>query len=331
VPGSNGGPPVVVTGISRSGTSWVGKMLEAGGDLVYINEPLNPEHPPGHSPGILRARVDHGYQYITEQNEREYLRPFQEMFRLRYHVVAELRQNRSPYDLARMVKYASSFVAGRLRRQRPLLDDPFALLAAEWLARRLDCQVIILARHPAAILSSWRRLGWTTDLSELLGQPLLIRDWLEPARRELEAVAAAPDDLAGRVSLLWRALYSIATEFQRRTPGIQVVRYEDLALRPLPEFRRLYEWLGLRLSGEVERTIVRATSGGNVGKGHGWSLTRRGLSKTAFRPLDSKAQASSWRRSLSAEEIARVMSLAGEVARRWYPAGDLEQPAAERR
>ena len=37
-----GKAPVVVTGMARSGTSWVGKLLQASGELTYINEPLNP-------------------------------------------------------------------------------------------------------------------------------------------------------------------------------------------------------------------------------------------------------------------------------------------------
>jgi Sulfotransferase family len=313
--------------MARSGTSWAGKMLEASGELVYINEPLNPRHPPGRSPGILRAPVRHGYQYVTDHNEQEFLEPFREMFRLRYHVLAELRQNRSPYDLARMAKYASSFLAGRLRRRRPLLDDPFALLASEWLARRLDCQVVVLVRHPAAVLSSFKQLGWMPNVEALLAQPLLMRDWLEPDRRELEEMAAARDDLAGRVGVLWRLLYRIAGAYQRRCPGIRFVRYEDLSLRPLPEFERLYTALGLSFSGRAEQAIVRATAGGAGGKGHVWSLSRGGLSKTAFRPLDSRAHVDAWRRRLSAEEIARVLAVTGDVARRYYTAEELDSRA----
>ena len=33
--------PVLVTGMHRSGTSWLGSMLCAGGDLINIGEPLN--------------------------------------------------------------------------------------------------------------------------------------------------------------------------------------------------------------------------------------------------------------------------------------------------
>ncbi|MBK8782585.1 MAG: hypothetical protein IPO22_12435 [Anaerolineales bacterium] len=33
--------PLLVTGIHRSGTSWIGRMLAAGGGLTYANEPLS--------------------------------------------------------------------------------------------------------------------------------------------------------------------------------------------------------------------------------------------------------------------------------------------------
>src|SRR6266508_3488682 len=289
-----GQEPVVVTGIPRSGTSWVGKLLQASGELIYINEPLNPAHPPGRSPGVLRATVGHAYQYITAANEEGWLEPFRDTFRLRYHVGAELRRNRSPYDLARMAKYASSFLAGRLRGRRPLLDDPYAVLASEWLARRQGCRVIVLVRDPAAIVSSWKRLGWTADLGALLDQPLLMRDWLEPFRREMDAVAAAPEDLAGRVGLLWRLLYLVADECGRRRPRLWSNRYEALD------------------------AVVRSTTGSLDGRAHRWSLVRGGLSKTGYRPMDSRANLVAWRDRLSAEEVARVRALTHSVAARWY-------------
>jgi hypothetical protein len=54
----NNGPggPILVTGMPRTATSWVGKMLEASGALVDVNEPLNPQHPPGRSPGHCGPR-----------------------------------------------------------------------------------------------------------------------------------------------------------------------------------------------------------------------------------------------------------------------------------
>ena len=65
--------PLLVTGLPRTGTSWVGKMLELSNAVVYVNEPLNPQHPPGHSPGVLDARVTHRFQYICADNEQDWL------------------------------------------------------------------------------------------------------------------------------------------------------------------------------------------------------------------------------------------------------------------
>jgi hypothetical protein len=311
--------PIVVTGMARSGTSWVGKLLQASGDLTYINEPLNPDHPPGRSPGVLNASVERHYQYISEQNEDGWLAAFNETLRLRYHIGAELRQNRSPYDLARMARYASSFLAGRLRGRRALLDDPYALLASEWLADRLDCRVVVIVRDPAAMVASWRRLGWTTDLGELLHQPALMRDWLEPFRGEMEAMAATPGDLVGRVAVLWRLLYLVAAEYEQRCPAIRIVRYEDLAADPVSSFAGLYAALGLRFGDRAEGEVVRSTTGSAQRTAHKWSLSRSGLSKTGFRPMDSRANLVAWKRQLGADEVARIRTLTAGVADRWYP------------
>jgi hypothetical protein len=311
--------PIVVTGMARSGTSWVGKLLQASGELTYINEPLNPDHPPGRSPGVLDASVERHYQYISEHNEDGWLAAFNETLRLRYHVAAELRQNRSPYDLARMARYASSFLAGRLLGRRALLDDPYALLASEWLADRLGCRIVVIVRDPAAMVASWRRLGWTTDLGELLHQPDLMRDWLEPFRAEMEAVAATPEDPVGRVATLWRLLYLVAAEYERRCPAVRIVRYEDLAADPVSSFAGLYAALGLSFDERAEGEVVRSTTGGAQRTAHRWSLSRSGLSKTGFRPMDSRANLVAWKRQLGADEVARIRALTAGVADRWYP------------
>ena len=185
----------------RTATSWVGKMLEASGALVYVNEPLNPQHPPGRSPGVLRADVEHAFQYISEENERVWLPAFRDTVRLRYHPLAELRRNHRPYDVARTVKYAAGFGLGRLRGRRALLDDPYAVFAAPWLARRVGCRVVVTVRDPVATVSSWRRLGWTPRLAELLAQPALVQppvlEPVGPVRRAEPGPGAVGGEPAG--------------------------------------------------------------------------------------------------------------------------------------
>jgi hypothetical protein len=313
--------PILVTGMPRSGTSWVGKMLEASRKAVYINEPLNPQHPPGRSPGVLRATVPHRFLYITEENDQDYDSAFADLFRLRYNVAAELAENRSPVDLLRLLKYLSSFTIGRRRGKKPLLDDPFAVFSAAWLARRFDCSVIVVVRHPAAVAASRRQLSHRTDFSHFLRQPLLMRDWLEPFRAEMETMARTPEDLIGHACLLWRMIYSVVHTQRHDTPALHVVRHEDLSLAPLTGFARLYAQTGLPFDETARRAITRATTARERRSAPAWSLSR-GVSRTGFRPLDSRSHVGSWKRMLRPEEIGRVRRLTADVAPAYYASDD---------
>jgi hypothetical protein len=308
------GGPLLVTGMPRTATSWVGKMLEASGRLVYVNEPLNPRHPPGRSPGVLRAEVTHAFQYISEENERVWLPAFQDTVRLRFHPLAELRRNHGPYDLLRTVKYTAGFGLGRLRGRRALLDDPYAVFAAPWLHRRIGCRVVVTVRDPVATVSSWRRLGWTPRLAELLAQPALVRDRLARFAPELEAAGTDPDDGVGRASLLWRVIYGTVAAYRQEIPGLEVVRHEDLSADPVPAFAGLYDRLGLPFGPDAERAIVQASSAGSGGGAMRWSLTAGGLSKTAARRLDSRANLQVWRERLTPEEAARIRERTADIA-----------------
>ena len=227
------GRPILITGMARSGGSWVSRMVAGGGDVVHINEPFNRRHPPGLTPGILRVPPPRAYQYVGPHNEAEYVAGFRDMLRLRYNLVAELRTNRGIYDLAKMAKYATAFSHGRARGMRPLIDDPYMVFAAEWMAERLDCQVVMLVRHPAGIVSSLARIGtgWSDNLPDIASQPELVRDYLAPYAEELQRAAREPLDPIAHGALLWRVIHAGIAHQVARNPRFVVVRYEDLAGR----------------------------------------------------------------------------------------------------
>ena len=170
--------PILVTGAHRTGTTWVGKMLAANPRTAYISEPLNALH----RPGVLSAKVPFWYLYITEENETQYLPAFQEMIGFRYHLLAEIRSLRSRKDFLRMGRDYMIFFNGRLRGQRALIKDPFAVFSTPWFAKKLNCKVVITIRHPAGFASSLKRLNWPFDFHDLLAQPALMRDYLEQDR-----------------------------------------------------------------------------------------------------------------------------------------------------
>ena len=324
--------------MARSGGSWVSKMLAGCGSVVHINEPFNRRHPPGLTPGILRVPAPRAYQYVGPHNEAEYVAGFKDMLRLRYHLVDELRANRGIYDLAKMAKYAAAFSHGRVRRLRPLIDDPYMVFGAEWMAERLDCQVVLLVRHPAGIVSSMARIGtgWSDSLPDIAAQPELIERYLAREADEIAQAAAEPVDTIAHAALLWRLVHAAMDQQIARNPRFIVVRYEDLAVDPLAGFRDLYE----RLDGVVWNRAAEATvrSGCLAGPAHratAWG--RVGLGRTAFQPMESRANAWAWRERLAAEAVAEVLDRTRGVAERFYTPAELEgrpalaPPPAERR
>jgi hypothetical protein len=311
--------PVIIAGMARAGTSWVAEMVKAAGGFVHLNEPFNPKHPPGRSPGILNAPVPVGYVYVTDANGAVYHRALTDTFRFRYRHIAEIRENHAAFDLAKMAKYSASFALGALTGKRALLDDPYASLASEWISEQFDGRVCLLVRHPAAMVASYRKLGYSAHFRHFLDQPMLMADWLEPWRAEMEALVETDDKIA-QVGFFWRMLHHPLLAMAERSPErFHLLRYEDLCLDPVGRYEELFAAMGVRFNDTARDEIVRGTQGSSKNQSHSWRISRQGfLSRTAFRPMDSKAMVNAWRKTVSPEEALRLRELTGPVAERLY-------------
>jgi Sulfotransferase family len=298
-------PPILITGAHRTGTTWVGKMLSANSQTAYISEPLNVWH----RAGVLRACVKHWYTYITDKNESAYLPAFNELLGFRYHLFDEIKSLHSSKDFFRMGRDFEIFWRGRLMHQRPLLKDPFAVFSLPWFVERFNYQVVVTVRHPAGFASSLKRLNWPFDFSDLLDQPLLMQNYLEPYRKDMRAIKA--DDIIGQASLLWTMIYRVVHSVRERIPSIQIVRHEDLSLDPVSGYKTLYQSLGLDFTSRVEQTILNSSSSENP--------TEVSRKKVHAVKLDSRANLDNWKRRLMSDEIARIRRMTEEVAHLYYP------------
>jgi len=296
--------PILVTGAHRSGTTWVGRMLASNPQTAYISEPLNVLH----RNGIYRAGIERWYTYITEENENRYLPAFHELLNFRYHLFSELVSLRLQKDFLRMLRDLAVFMQGRFRGQRILLKDPFAVFSAPWFAEKLNCQVVITIRHPAGFASSLKRLNWRFDFHNLLDQPMLMRDYLETDRADMEAIQG--DDILGQSALLWRMIYRSVHATRSRFPGFKIVRHEDLSLDPITGYKSLYESLGLTFDELVHATILKSSSSENPAE-----LSRK---KVHSIKLDSRANMDNWKKRLTPDEITRIHKMTDEVSHLYY-------------
>jgi len=261
-----------------------------------------------HRPGVFHAKVTHWYQYICEENEAEYLPAFQELLEFDYRLWDEIRSLRSRRDFLRMGRDFFIFYNGLMRGQRALLKDPFAVFSTLWFAKRLNCKIVITVRHPAAFVSSLKRLNWLFDFQDLLDQPLLMRDHLEPYRDEMRSIL--PDDVIGQAALLWKLIYRSVHATRDSNPDFIVVRHEDFSRDPVPCYRDLYSSLSLEFTPRIEKFILNSSSSENPVE-----LSRK---KVHGFKLDSRANVSVWKKRLTAEEIDRIRRMTEEVALLYY-------------
>ena len=248
--------PILVTGAHRTGTTWVGKMLAASRQVGYISEPLNILH----RPGVFITPIRYWYTYICAENEGQYLPGLTRTLAYNYNLPAEMKSLKSLHDWARMGRDVISFFVSGTFNLRPLIKDPFAFFSAPWFADQFECEVVITIRHPAAFVSSLKRLRWPFDLGDLLKQPLLMRDFLKPYQTELERISSDPNDEIGKNSLLWKIIYLVARDFEKRYPQFHLVRHEDLSLMPIEGFESLYRSLDLDFTAHASQKILASTN-----------------------------------------------------------------------
>ena len=296
--------PLLVTGAHRTGTTWVGKMLSAGG-YAYVSAPLNVLH----RPGVMRAPVRKWYTYITRENEADFLPAFQRTLALRYNLLAELTSLRSRHDFLRMGRDLAIFFQGRILRRPALLKDPFAVFSLPWFTERLNCRAVVTVRHPAGFASSLKRLNWPFDFKDLLDQPLLMRDHLEPFRADMQRIAA--DDIIGQSALLWKMVYQVVHADCKKFSSILIVRHEDLSIDPVAGYAKVYESLGLAYPERVQDVIRNSSSRENPAE-----LSRK---KVHSVKLDSRANLDNWKKRLTAGEISRIRAMTEDVAHLYYP------------
>jgi hypothetical protein len=126
------------------------------------------------------------------------------------HPVNDLRRLRSPRNAFRLASRLGSYALDRAQLAGSLSRIPFASFSVGWFRRRLAADVVAV-RHPAAVVSSLNRLGYSFDLRDLLEQPLFMSEQLEPFRTELENAARDREDIIGQGSLLWKIIHDRVT------------------------------------------------------------------------------------------------------------------------
>ena len=289
--------PVLVTGMARSGTTWVGKML-ASGDARYIGEPLNVDYP-----GVFGLGVHHWYEDVAARDA-----VFQRRLRFwccgGFDALDQLKSVQRPADVLRVGKRYVEHLHRLLGATGVVVKDPYAVLSLPWFAEN-GFSVVVVVRHPLAVVGSMKALGWSVDPANFLSQPQLMQTALAEFREELTDQLRSGAGDVERNALLWKMIYRTVAASDL---PITVVRQEDLSRDADHGFAELFRSLGMAYTARA-RARIRESSG---------EMNPVELSTTHSVRLHSAASLERARTRLATDEAARVLAITGDTAEAFY-------------
>jgi hypothetical protein len=270
--------PLLVTGVPRSGTTWLAQQLaSAPGCAMTGREPMNPKPGQYRLGGTLDA-----WARIEAPSSRQLL-----ALRLAYAGL-------SPRVYGR---YGHRQWAAALPFTRTVVKDPFAVLSVAAVVRATSALPVLVYRHPGAVLASYRRMRWSPDVAEV-SAAVSSEVGLAPA-----PVGAATDD-ARTMAWFWSTLNAVALRDLSSSAGAVVVSHEELAAGGVDALRTLFDACGLGWSAQPgQATRETVPPAGRMAEEAGQTLHR------LDRP--SGEVASAWRSAVDDVELGDLEEQAG--------------------
>lgn len=301
--------PIVVTGIHRSGSTWVGNVIAKSSAVKYIHEPFNGMCPMG----ICAIKLPHTYMHLSQKNGLDFYPALNNMFQLKYDLAAGLKAADGFADYLRLAKHSALSLNDRVCKKVPLMKDPMAVLSTEWLAQTFGAAILILVRHPAAFVSSCYQLGWGFHFENFANQPVLMDTYFRDFKAEIEDYTQGSYDIIDKLSLLWKLIYSVVARYQQRYPNWLILRYEDICSNPVTNFDNIFRHCKLEKTAEVSAFIKESTGAAQP--------------KNIFKNIhsikrDTQKQVAIWKQRLSQAEIDRVRSRVESVSSIFYADAD---------
>lgn len=265
---------VLVTGIPRSGTTWLARTLAgARGAALPGKEPMNPR--PGQF--ALGGTVS-GWTELDEPSRRQ---------------VRLLRRCYRGQEVRTFSRYGVDQWAAALPWSTTIVKDPFALLSVPAIVRVTGAVPVVIYRHPGAVLASYRRMGWTANATEI---------------RRLQGLPpeAPADDVSAMVEL-WTYLHRRVLDWLPGVPSAVIVSHAEASVGGPAALEAIRRRCGLR-------SAAKGPSSRRRRSGLRHTAVNQPTAPALHRfERDADEVVHGWRKHLTATEVEDVTSGTAQV------------------
>ena len=285
-------------------------MLALPYHVAYVDEPFN---------SLTGVRnVDTWFPYMTEA-EAEHERLVKDVIEGQASFKPSMLRSETSNPLRKLARdmfVSRENLEHRLNAYNPLkqqylIKDPLAAFSSEYLHRKFDFHTVMLIRHPASMIASYKRLGWRFNLQELKDQVALMDDHLHEV---LSHVDPKKVSLVEEGAYLWLAVNTVLDRFAQRNKEMILMRHEDISKDPLVEFYRLYEKYDLPFTTRVQRKIKEHTGTDNAADPQDNAVHQL--------KRDSLANISRWKKILTDKEVEIIRKITAPLADKYYSAAE---------
>jgi hypothetical protein len=241
------GNSILICGSGRSGTTWLGEVVNSGNKFRTIFEPFHPHR--------VRTWMDYPHRcYLPVGNTDQSV--FRDVSRILSGQIRDkwsATHNTKLFSSQRIIKEIS------MNNSLPYLKKKFPKL-----------KMIFLHRNPFDVARSRIKLGWhkesdptvITDLSVFVKQPLLMNDFLHPFQGIFEDGTLT--DIEREIAF-WCGENYIPLNHMQEDDMFITVSYDSLIAWPLREYTRIFEFLNLKTPIDlINRVDIPSTTSSDV-------------------------------------------------------------------
>lgn len=273
--------PILVTGVPRSGTTWLARLLaDAQHSALTGREPMNPRGRQYALGGTLTA-----WTRLEVPDSRQ----------IRLLGAAYSGRNPLVYSRYGRRQWSAAFPWTQL-----IVKDPFAMLSMPAIVSVTNARPVLIYRHPGAVLASYRRMGWTADLEEIRSI-ISVPENNGAALQRLNLLSDVQD-----MAAFWTALHDQALDDIRSLPDALVLSHHEMASGGAAAKQKLFDLCGLR------------DAGGHSGDHRGRVDQKRSTEPERLHNFnrDSEEVAEAWRTHVSEDEVSFLDQVAAGTLKR---------------
>ncbi len=302
----------VISGLHRSGTTYVGRVLSLAKATAIIHEPYN------HTWGLEYAPSTYTYwQADNPSIEADNIVLKTLAFKGNFTKPALIKKNKNNWN-----KFYFRYFGGKQHAQwlklwlqnsikappaNIIWKDPFCTFMVDYLTNIYNMKAVCMVRHPSAHYYSVKKQNWRFNINFLTRQSKLLADYgegIDPALWK-----KAENDNLTSIALLWKIMARQLHACNKDNENILLVCHEDLCMDTVVIFRRICSHFEIDFTPKMAKYIQKTTKGSSVDAvdGNVHDFVR-----------NSKALTDSWKSNLKHVEQEAILKVVGKDVKLFY-------------